>query len=100
MKVLLKVVGVAALVASTAFPALAQMDAGAMTCGDFYGMDDAGRADALNAITNFINDTANSAVAAVAQTAITGMDSAGVQQLIDVGCEGQAVDTNLISTIK
>lgn len=96
----LKLIGAAVLAAAFAGPALAQMDAGAMTCGDFYGMDDAGKADALNAITNFVNDAANASVAAVAQAAIAGLDTAGVQQRIDVGCEGQPVDTNLISTIK
>jgi hypothetical protein len=95
-----KLIGAAVLAAAFAGPALAQMDAGAMTCGDFYGMDDAGKAEALNAVTNFVNDAANSAVAAVAQAAIAGMDPAGVQQRVDVGCEGQPVDTNLISTIK
>lgn len=96
----LNLAAAALFAAALSGPALAQMDAGAMTCGDFYGMDDAGKADALNAITNFVNDAANSAVAAVAQAAIAGMDTAGVQQRIDTGCEGQPVDTNLISTIK
>jgi hypothetical protein len=100
MKVLFKMTTAIALVAGSALPALAQMDVGALTCGAFYAMDDAGRADGVNAIINFVNDSANSAVASVAQTAISGMDAAGVQAVIDKGCEGQPVDTNLISTIK
>jgi hypothetical protein len=91
-----------ALSALGALPALAQEDVAAMTCGAFYAMDAAGQETSINAIVNFVNDSANAAQYAVAAEAITGAGEGanGVRAIIDKGCEGQTVDTNLLSVIK
>ena len=100
MKTFYGVIGAAALLAGGAMPALAQMDVAGMTCGAYYAMDAAGRTEATNAIMNFVKDTANAATAGAAAQLMGEMPAAEVQPLIDKACEGQTVDTNLISVLK
>jgi hypothetical protein len=94
------VLAAATILAGAAMPAFAQMDVAAMTCGAYYDMDAAGRTEATNAIMNFVKDTANAAVAGTAAGLMGEMPAAEVQPLIDKACEGQTVDTNLISVLK
>jgi hypothetical protein len=100
MKKLFGVLGAAVLLTGGALPALAQMDVATMTCGAYYAMDAAGRTEATNAIMNFVKDTANAGTVAAAAQLMGDMPAAEVQPLIDKACEGQTVDTSLISVLK
>ena len=95
-----KVVAVAALCVGGAMPAMAQMDVAGMTCGAFFGLDAAGRVEGTNAVLNFVKDTNNSAAAGTAATTLATATEAEAQKAIEVACEGQAVETNLLSVLK
>jgi hypothetical protein len=49
---------------------------------------------------NFVKDTANAGTVAAAAQLMGDMPAAEVQPLIDKACEGQTVDTSLISVLK
>ncbi len=100
MKKLLGTLAVLSLSATFAAPALAQMDVGAMTCGAFFALDAAGQGDATNAIMNFVKDTANAGVVGTAAESMANMAAADVTAQIDKACEGQPVDTNLLSVLQ
>jgi hypothetical protein len=100
MKTLIASCAAAALTLAAAAPALAQVDAGTLTCGAFYALDSAGQAEAQNAIMNFVKDTANAATVGTAAQTMADMSDAEARAQIDKSCEGQTVDTNLISVLK
>lgn len=100
MKSKITFVCAAALVASMAVPALAQMDAATTTCGAFFALDAGGRVEATNAVVNFVKDTANAAVAGPAASVLQDATHEQALQMIEAACEGQTVDTNLLSVLK
>jgi len=100
MKNALMYVGAVALAGSFALPVLAQTDVAAWTCGEFFALDAGGRNEATNAVTNYVNDTANAATTSAASQAISGMTMEQTLQVIEKACEGQPVDTNLLSVLK
>lgn len=100
MNRIIQTIGAAALLAATAIPALAQIDAGALTCGDWVGMDTAGKLEATNAITNFVNDVTNSEIASLAATSIKGLPIEEVNKVIDSSCMDKDVTMTVVSAMK
>ena len=99
MNKLFGTVAAATMMAAFAAPALAQMDVATMTCGAFFAMDDAGRADGLNAIMNFVKDAANTEAAGTAAETMANMSNSDAMAMVEKACEGQVVDTNLLSVL-
>jgi hypothetical protein len=94
------VIAASALLAGGAMPALAQMDVAGMTCGAFFAMDAGGRNEGVNAIMNFVKDSANAAAAGTAAQLLQSATPEAALQLVENRCEGQAVDVNLLSVLK
>jgi uncharacterized protein YgbK (DUF1537 family) len=94
------VIAATTLLVGGAVPALAQMDVAAMTCGAYFDMDAAGRAEGANAVQNFVKDTANHTVAGPAAQLLATSTQEEVIQAIEAACEGQTVETNLMSVLK
>lgn len=94
------VVAAAALLVGGTLPALAQMDVAAMTCGAFFAMDAGGRAEGANAVLNFVKDSNNAAAAGTAATLLSAATQEDALKAIEVACEGQTVETNLLSVLK
>lgn len=95
-----KVVAAAALFVGGAVPAMAQMDVAGMTCGAFFGMDAAGRTEGTNAVLDFVKDSGNAAAAGTAASTLATATEAEALKAIEVACEGQPVETNLLSVLK
>jgi hypothetical protein len=89
-----------ALLVGGTMPALAQMDVAGMTCGAFFDMDAAGRAEGVNAVLNFVKDTANHSAAGTAASLLQDATQEQAMQKIEAACEGQTVETNLLSVLK
>ena len=84
------------LAAGLSMPAMAQqIDAGMLTCETYLAMDAAGKAEATNAVTSYVNDAANASTTAAAAEVITGMDEVAVQQALDAACAGAAAGTTV-----
>jgi isopentenyl diphosphate isomerase/L-lactate dehydrogenase-like FMN-dependent dehydrogenase len=92
----MKSLALAALLAGGALPALAEIDAGAMTCGVYMAMDAAGRATAANALQTYAMNPANAATATAADEQLHGLSTVEVQSMIDAHCQGRTADTNII----
>lgn len=88
------------LLVGGAMPALAQIDVAAMTCGAYFAMDAAGRQEGANAVLSFVQDANNSAAVGTAASVLAAATQEDTIKAIEVGCEGQAVETNLLSVIK
>ena len=69
-------------------PALAQIDAGALTCEAFLALDAGGKVEASNAVTSFVTDAANAESTAAAAEMMKGMDATQAQQAIESACVG------------
>ena len=69
-------------------PALAQMDAGALTCEAFLALDAGAKVEASNAVTTYVADAANASTTAAAAEMVKGMDATQVQQAIESACVG------------
>jgi hypothetical protein len=96
------VIGAAAVVAGMALPAMADghMDVATLTCGAFFEMDAAGRIQGTNAVVNWVRDSANAAAAGAAAQMLQSTTEQESLQMIEAACEGQTVDTNLISVLQ
>ena len=96
MKRFAQFVGAAALVAGFAAPALADMDGGAITCGQFKAMDAGGMIEATNAIQGYTAEAKNAAMVGTA-TQFSTATTEDMQKAIDARC-GAEPDTTLVIT--
>jgi hypothetical protein len=69
-------------------PALAQIDAGVLTCEAFLALDAGGKIEATNAVMNYVADAANASSTAAAAQMMEGMDATQAQQAIESVCVG------------
>jgi hypothetical protein len=76
-------------------PALAQIDAGALTCEAFLALDAGGKVEASNAVSSYVADAANAATTAAAAEMMKGMDATQAQQAIESACNGAAAGTTV-----
>jgi hypothetical protein len=69
-------------------PALAQIDAGVLTCEAFLALDAGAKVEATNAVTTYVADAANAASTAAAAEMLKGMDETQALQAIESACVG------------
>ncbi len=76
------------VVAGLSAPALAQIDAGALTCEAFLALDAGAKVEATNAVTTYVAEAANAESTAAAAEMLNGMDATQAQQAIESACVG------------
>lgn len=96
----LTLLATAGVLAALSGPALAEIDAGALTCQQFTDMDAATRSEATNAVMSFVMDAANTKTSAAAAVIISDMEADEVHSRIDAVCQNQAVGITVISVLQ
>jgi hypothetical protein len=76
------------VVAGLSAPALAQMDAGALTCAAFLALDAGAKGAATNAVTISVADAATAESTAAAAEMPSGMDATQAPQAVESACRG------------
>jgi len=94
-----KVVAVPVFALGSAFPALAEIDAPNLTCGDFIAMASEGRTEAAQAVINWANAPGTSLEGCQVSAQVQGRTVAQVQAWMEARCNGRAVDDKVVAEL-
>lgn len=100
MRIKFLIVAAGAIVAGLSLPAAADINAGKLTCDQFMAMGPNGQIEARNALTIFVNDSANVDVAAAAAAIIAGLSDADLNSRIDAACVDSKMSETVVSVLQ
>ena len=90
----------ALLLLGTAMPAMAEIDAAAVTCGQFKAADGPGKDAIGRAVLLWTRDTQNAQQAGTLPSQFANFTKSDVRQRIEQKCSGQPAGANVIARLQ